>query len=159
MTAGAFPILPCRVMQILKRIQVDAEDLRVRWKTDNIQEGNPIEVKPRILDLKEGYPRVSRPLLWVALTKFSVKCKMLNSLMDLHETTAYNKTTAREGRSSVWKPEGSTREGCPTSLLLFIIFHQCAMKAGQEARNNMARNTQGNWSAMEMKSFSRPTTQ
>ena len=103
----------CWGTQFIERIQEDAEDLRVRRESDIIQEGNPIEGKARMLDVRKAYPRDSRPLLWNALKKFIVRDKMLNCRMVLLGATAYNKKT-REGRSSEWTPERGLREGCPT---------------------------------------------
>ena len=53
---------------------------------------------------------------------------MLETLIDLHETTEY-KVRGKEGMCSAWLPARGLREGCPTSLILFNIYHKALLIA------------------------------
>ena len=140
------------VTQIIKRIQ---EDVSVRRETDDVLEENPIEAEATIFALRKTYPRGSRPLVWDALRKFSVKGKMQNCLMDLHEATAYN-IKAREGRSSEWTPQ----RGCPTSPR--AMQHLLPMRPESRPRSQKQpgpEHTQRSRDEMEVEYLSRRTTQ
>ena len=43
----------------------------------------------RLLHLEKPYPRVSKPALWMLLERYGLRGKLLETLMDLHETTEY----------------------------------------------------------------------
>ena len=57
--------------------------------------------------------------------------------MDLHETTA-NVVKGKEGDSGHWIPQRGLREGCPTSPVLFNVFHQAVIQAAERKRNERA---------------------
>ena len=82
---------------------------------DPTSDGDP---EARLLD---------KPALWGILTRYSLRGKFMDTLMDLHETTQY-KVRGREGDSSTWRPERGLREGCPTSPVLSIIYHKAVMQ-------------------------------
>ena len=50
--------------------------------------------------------------------------------MDLHETAAYV-VKGKEGDSDHWIPQRGLREGCPTSPVLFNVFHQAVIQAAE----------------------------
>ena len=54
--------------------------------------------------------------------------------MDLHETTAYV-VKGKEGESDNWIPQLGVREDCPTSPVLFNVFHQAVIQAAERKRN------------------------
>ena len=58
---------------------------------------------------------------------------MLETLIDLHETTEY-KVRGYEGMSSAWLLARELREGCSTSPILFNIYHQAVLRQTGEAR-------------------------
>ena len=58
---------------------------------------------------------------------------MLETLIDLHETTEY-KVLFKEGMSSAWLPARGLREVCSTSPILFNIYHQAVLRQAGEAR-------------------------
>ena len=81
----------------------------------------------RLLDLEKAYSRVSKPALWMFLERYGLKGRMLETLIDLHETTEY-KVRGKEGMSSAWVPARGLREGCSTSPILFNIYHQAVLR-------------------------------
>ena len=64
--------------------------------------------------------------------------------MDIHEATSYA-VKAQDGESCEGTPESGLREGCPTSPVLFNIFHETVMttaikereKEGKPGRSQM----------------------
>ena len=77
----------------------------------------------RLLDLRKAYPRVNKPALWRLLRRYGLEGDFLRVVIDLHEATEYA-VRGKEGDSEVWVPERGLREGCPSSPILFNIFHQ-----------------------------------
>ena len=67
-----------------------------------------------------------------------MKGQCLETLVDLHETTEY-RVKGREGMSEGWMPAMGLREGCPTSPILFSIYHQAVMRQALEARGAEGR--------------------
>ena len=56
--------------------------------------------------------------------------------MDLHETTTYC-VKSQHGVSSSWTPERGLREGCPTSPMLFNLFHQMVIEIAERKRRQL----------------------
>ena len=79
-------------------------------------------------------------MLWKILQKYGARGKGLRVIMDLHETTFY-KIKSREGTSESWVPQRGLREGCPSSPVLFNIFHQVVMRQGAKAKKRKADKT------------------
>ena len=57
----------------------------------------------RLLDLEKAYPRVSKPALWMLLKRYGLKGRILETLIDLHETTEH-KVRGKAGMSSACLP-------------------------------------------------------
>ena len=134
--------------QIFTRIQEDVTDLRkrrIRADEEPTSDGDP---EARLLDLRKAYPRVNKPALWGILARYGLRGKFMDTVMDLHETTQY-KVRGREGNSSAWRPERGLREGCPTSPVLFNIYHQAVMRvaiATRQASSNQDSPVGITWS-------------
>ena len=64
--------------------------------------------------------------------------QLLRHHQDLHEATSYA-VKSREGESENWLPQRGLREGCPTSPVLFNIFHQVVIR--EEEENRPSRNS------------------
>ena len=56
-----------------------------------------------LLDLKKGYPRVSKPILWTILDKFKMPRSVISKLQDLYEFTEY-KVRGQQRDSSSFFP-------------------------------------------------------
>ena len=82
----------------------------------------------RLLDLRKTYSA-----LWEILKRFGMNEPFLETVMDLHESTAYC-VKGRGGNSAEWNPEKCLREGCPSSPALFNVFHQVVMRLTSEWR-------------------------
>ena len=128
------------VTQMMYRIQEDTQDLFKRAEATGQAVDDGDMPSARLLDLKKAYPRVNKPILWKILKKYGVKEKGLRVIMDLHETTLY-KIKSREGTSESWIPQRGLREGCPSSPVLFNIFHQAVMRIGAKSRKRKAEET------------------
>ena len=68
------------------------------------------------------------------LERYGLRGRLLDTVMDLHETTEY-KVKGGGGVSESWIPAGGLREGCSTSPILFNIYHQAVMRQAGEARS------------------------
>ena len=125
------------VTQVMYRIQEDVEDLQKRIHAAG--ETFPEDKRPtaRLLDLRKAYPRVNKHALWSILKKYGIRGNCLRAIQDLHETTMY-KVKSREGESEHWVQDRGLREGCPSSPILFNIFHQVVMRLAGTARKRKA---------------------
>ena len=125
--------------QVMVRIQEDVGDYQKRRGIHTETAERREEQKPlaKLLDLRKAYPRVSRPALWSLLRRYGLNGAMMDTLMDLHETASY-RVKGKEGCSEAWNPQRGLREGCPTSPVLFNIFHQAVMRRAVEARTSDA---------------------
>ena len=126
------------VSQIVVRMKEDVDDYVKRKERMGVDVWNENE-RPvaRLLDLEKAYPRVSKPALWMLLERYGMNGRMLETVMDLHETTEY-RVIGKEGMSDGWTPARGLREGCATSPILFNVYHQAVMRQAGEAR--AARN-------------------
>ena len=126
------------VVQVMQRIQEDVVDCK-RRVNDGASDTNEDEWPcARLLDLRKAYPRVSNPALWSLLERYGMKGQCLETLVDLHEMTEY-RVKGSEGLSEGWMPVRGLREGCPTSPILFNIYHQAVMRQALEARGAEGR--------------------
>ena len=115
------------------RSTADAAQIAIRLHEDNRRVAGEQRDKACLLDLRKAYPRVNRPLLWRILESYGFKGNFLERLKDLHEVTAYKVRSGKE-TSSEWIPLRGLREGCPSSPILFNLFHQVAMRVAEEVR-------------------------
>ena len=120
--------------QMMIRIQEDTADYNKRRGMENENGEREVLIpEARLLDLQKAYPRVNRPGLWMIMERYGLQGKCLESLKGLHELTTY-KVKGREGYSKPWLPNRGLREGCPTSPVLFNIYHQAVIRNAEEAR-------------------------
>ena len=142
------------VVQIMVRIQEDVVDCkrRVNEYAREEQMGEDEWPSARLLDLRKAYPRVSKPALWKLLERYGLKGRMLETVMDLHETTEY-KVRGREGMSEAWLPARGLREGCSTSPILFNVYHQAVMRLAEERRDEVSDRPGVEWRWIPGSSF------
>ena len=125
------------VTQVMVRIQGDTCDMKRRLDKEGREIPAGEEPVARLLDLRKAYPRVNRPALWGILQKYGIEKRALRILQDLHESTMY-KVRGKEGESEAWVPARGLREGCPSSPILFNVYHQAVMRLGAESRKRKA---------------------
>ena len=109
------------VIQVIVKMKEDADDYakRVGRTGGEAREEND-RIVARLLDLEKAYPRVSKPAQWMLLERYGLKGRMLETLIDLHETTDY-KVRGKEGMSSALLHARGLKECCSTSPIQFNI--------------------------------------
>ena len=81
----------------------------------------------RLFDIEKAYPRVCRPAMWRVLERRGCPEGMIKVLKAIHNHTNM-KVRVHDGCSSVYVPERGLREGCPSSPVLFNIYHDAVME-------------------------------
>ena len=77
-------------------------------------------------DIVRAYTRVCRDALWSLLSRLGVPASFVQVLKALHEHTRF-KVFVHNGYSSEWLTDRGLREGCPSSPILFSIFHHAVL--------------------------------
>ena len=138
--------------QIFIRMKEDMDDLekRRRLREEDTPRDEPPDPEARLLDLRKAYPRVNKPAIWGTLERYGLKGKFLDTIIGLHETTVYSVRGPKKDSDS-WHPERGLREGCPTSPVLFNVYHQAIMRQAEADRreraeeNNQEVGVQWSW--------------
>ena len=121
--------------QIFVKIQEDVKVVRNMEEISNEREER--KEMAILLDLKKVYPRVSRPILWAMLEKYSLPNKVIDKLKGLHEFASY-RVRGEERDSTECIPQRGSREGCATSPVIFNIFHQAVIRVAEKERAHEA---------------------
>ncbi|CAE7261281.1 unnamed protein product [Symbiodinium sp. CCMP2592] len=95
----------------------------------------------RFFDLEKAYPKVSRPSLWTALQRKGCPRGFLKVLKGIHEDPSC-KVRFQGKVSGHFIPERGLREGCPSSPILFNVFHHCVMEVFRARRGRKALSNQ-----------------
>jgi len=102
----------------------------------------------RFFDIEKAYPRVCREALWQVMSRRGAPDAFINVCKALHEHTGY-RVRIHEGESSRYIPDKGLREGCPSSPVLFNIYHDVVMedfRARRAEAAERANRTPGiNW--------------
>ena len=77
-------------------------------------------------DIEKAYPRVCRSALWDLLLRWGCDPSLLRVIQMLHGGTSY-KVRVHGGCSREFVLERGLREGCPSSPVLFNIYHAAVM--------------------------------
>ena len=120
------------VTQVIVRMKEDADDYaKSVGRTGGAAREENDSMVARLLDLEKAYLRVSKPALWMMLERYGLKGRMLETLIDLHETTEH-KVRGKEGMGSARLPARGFSESCSTSPILFNIYHQAVLRQAGE---------------------------
>ena len=90
-------------------------------------------------DIVRAYTRVCRMALWDVLARMGVPEDFLAVLKALHDHTRFM-VFVHNGYSSAWFTDRGLREGCPSSPILFSIFHHCVMMTFRARRQEKAQS-------------------
>ena len=123
--------------QIFIRIQEDSMILQHVLDEQSQPKDNSEQRQAYLLDLKKAYSLVSKSILWKLLDKLEMPRTVISKLQDLYEFTAY-KVRGQERDNSSFFPQRGPRKGCPTSPVIFNIFHQAVMRVAAEMRKEKA---------------------
>ena len=92
-------------------------------------------------DIEKAYPRVCRGALWDLLFKWGCDPSLLRVIQMLHGGTSY-RVRVHGGTSKVFVLERGLREGCPSSPVLFNIYHAAVMMDFRARRKEAASTGQ-----------------
>ena len=95
----------------------------------------------RFFDIEKAYPRVCRPAMWKVLEHRGCPKKAIKILQALHNHTEM-KVRVHGGISSGYIPDRGLREGCPSSPVLFNIYHDAVMEDFRTRRATRAQNSE-----------------
>ena len=88
-------------------------------------------------DIEKAYPRVCRSALWELLSRWGCDPALLRVIQMLHGGTSY-KVRIHGGLSKEFVLERGLREGCPSSPVLFNIYHAAVMMDFRARRKDAA---------------------
>ena len=88
-------------------------------------------------DIEKAYPRVCRSALWELLSRWGCDPALLRVIQMLHGGTSY-KVRVHGGMSKEFVLERGLREGCPSSPVLFNLYHAAVMMDFRARRKDAA---------------------
>ena len=91
----------------------------------------------RFFDIEKAYPRVCRAALWKVLGRRGCAPGMIRILKAIHEHTVM-KVKVYNGVSEGYVPDRGLREGCPSSPVLFNVYHDAVMQDFRARRRAQA---------------------
>ncbi|CAJ1396225.1 unnamed protein product [Effrenium voratum] len=95
----------------------------------------------RFFDLEKAYPKVARHALWKLLEMKGCPPGFLGVLKALHDHTASH-VRFDGGTSAEFVPDRGLREGCPSSPVLFNLYHHGIMEVFRARRARAAQARQ-----------------
>ena len=115
----------------------DIHQVTRRLLEESAQSVHPHTILFRFFDLEKAYPKVPRHALWKILTLKGCPASFVKVLRTIHDGT-HSKVRFQGFVSSVFVPERGLREGCPSSPILFNIFHDSLMEVFRARRHRIA---------------------
>ena len=115
----------------------DVHQVTRRLLEEAAQSVHPHTILFKFFDLERAYPKVPRHALWKILTLKGCPDSFLKILKAIHNGTA-SKIRYQGFVSSSFVPERGLREGCPSSPILFNIFHDALMDVFRTRRERAA---------------------
>ena len=92
----------------------------------------------RFFDIEKAYPRVCKDAMWAVLERRGCPREMIKVLKAIHEHTGM-KVKYQGDTSSEYLPDRGLREGCPSSPILFNIYHDAVMQDFRTRREVKAK--------------------
>ena len=83
------------------------------------------------VDIRKAYPRVPRELAWMVFSRFGIPDKLITILKGLHELPSYQ-VRIQNSLGDPYKMLRGFREGCPSSPILFNLYHTQAINHFKE---------------------------
>ena len=96
-----------------------------------------------LMDIKKAYPNVPWSLCWTVLKKLGLPPRVMNTIQCLNRKTLCLVRT-RMGDSSTYRFRRGLREGCPSSCVVFNLFHNLALLKLQQNLSEYAIRVNGN---------------
>ena len=112
----------------------DAHQLSRRIIEEVVVSQHDYTVAVTSFDIIRAYTRVCRHALWSLLKRLGIPDDFLQVLKALHEHTRFM-VFVHNGYSSPWFTERGLREGCPSSPILFNLFHTFIMNTFRSRRS------------------------
>ncbi|CAK9056851.1 LINE-1 retrotransposable element ORF2 protein (ORF2p) [Includes: Reverse transcriptase [Durusdinium trenchii] len=116
----------------------DAHQLARRIIEEVILSRHSERVAVTSFDIVRAYTRVCRLALWRLLDQLGVPPPFLQVLRALHDHTSF-KVFIHNGYSTPWLTDRGLREGCPSSPVLFNLFHSFVMRTFRARRQIAAQ--------------------
>jgi hypothetical protein len=117
----------------------DVHQVTRRLLEEAAQSVHPHTILFKFFDLEKAYPKVPRHALWRILSKKECPPKFLKVLRPIHDGT-HTKVRHQGFTSSTFIPDRGLREGCPSSPVLFNVFHDSLMEVFRARRTRAAQN-------------------
>jgi hypothetical protein len=92
-----------------------------------------------LFDLEKAFPKVCRDALWRLLEERGCPVTMIRICKGLHENTRFA-VRVHGGLSREWLPARGLREGCPSSPVLFKVYHHAVMADFRGRRAELAES-------------------
>ena len=95
-----------------------------------------------LMDVRKAYPNVPWSLCWTVLEMLGLPPRMMNTIQRLNRKTLYLVRT-RMGDSATYRFRRCLREGCPSSCVVFDLFHNLALLKLQQNLSEYAVRVAG----------------
>mmetsp|Transcript_73708 Transcript_73708/g.208752 ORF Transcript_73708/g.208752 Transcript_73708/m.208752 type:complete len:1462 (+) Transcript_73708:383-4768(+) len=137
------PVLVARVVcELMSEADVKLRERRAVLERQGLEQHDPLWEQLRqqeealecarvafiLVDIKKAYPSVGREHCWKVLARCGIPAGLIAVLSQLHDTTQFVVRTPL-GDSEPFGTARGLREGCPSSCVVYNIYHNCALSA------------------------------